>query len=532
MRRLSILALLLLIGKIGDCQTENALVPLPASVNWGTKKYELPKDPVIEALSIEDENIAQFLVDYLGAKKIAATFEGKSKRKKSITLTRILPDSLLPSAYYQLTIDEKGVNITAPESVGLFYGMQTLIQLIPAKGEKIELPYVSITDYPRFSYRGLHLDVSRHLFSVKEIKKFIDLLAHHKMNRFHWHLTDDQGWRIQIKKYPKLQEVAAFRDQTLMGHLNDKPPKFDGKKYGGFYTQEEIKEVVKYAAARFVTIVPEIEMPGHALAALSAHPELGCTGGPYQSATKWGVFDDVFCAGKEETFTFLQNVLDEVMALFPGQYIHIGGDECPKERWKKCPNCQARLKTEGLKDEHQLQSYFITRIEKYVNSKGKRIIGWDEILEGGLAPNATVMSWRGEEGGIAAAKQKHEVIMTPGNWCYFDHYQSADTKAEPLAIGGLTTVEEVYSYEPTPIALSLEESKFILGAQGNVWTEYIPSDTKLEYMAFPRAWALAEVVWSPKEKRSYGDFKVRLANHLHTIDHWNVNFAKHIFDKK
>lgn len=531
MRRLFVVGLSFLYS-IAIGQTENALVPMPASLEWGAQKFTLPKEIIIEAHSIEEQDIGQFLVYFLKEKKVTISFAGKSKTKKHISLVRMLADTLLPEAYYQLTIDENGASIMAPQSMGLFYGVQTLIQLISAKGDKIELPYVKITDYPRFAYRGMHLDVSRHLFSVKEIKKYIDLLAHHKMNRFHWHLTDDQGWRIQIKKYPKLQEVSAFRNQTLIGHYADKPEKFDGQKYGGFYTHEEIKEVVKYAATRYVTIVPEIEMPGHALAALSAYPELGCTGGPYQAATKWGVFEDVFCAGKEETFTFLQNVLDEVMTLFPGQYIHIGGDECPKVKWKKCPHCKERMSKQGLKDEHQLQSYFIQRIEKYVNSKGKRIIGWDEILEGGLAPNATVMSWQGEEGGIAAAKENHDVIMTPGNWCYFDHYQSADTKAEPLAIGSLTTVEEVYSYEPIPPQLSAMESKYILGAQGNVWTEYITTPEKLEYMAFPRAWALAEVVWSPKEKRKYSDFKKRLINHLPTVDHWNVNYAKHLLDKK
>jgi hexosaminidase len=297
--------------------------------------------------------------------------------------------------------------------------------------------------------------------------------------------------------------------------------------YGGYYTQEEIKEVVRYAAERFVTVIPEIELPGHALAALSAYPALGCTGGPYEAGTKWGVFDDVFCAGKEETFQFLQGVMDEVIELFPGEYIHIGGDECPKTSWKKCAHCQKRMKTDGLHDEHELQSYFIQRLEKYLNSKGKQIIGWDEILEGGLAPNATVMSWRGEDGGIAAAKQQHNVIMTPGNWCYFDHYQDT-SKTEPLAIGGLTPVREVYAYEPLPAQLSADESKYILGAQANVWTEYILTPEHVEYMVYPRACALAEVVWSPKESRDYDDFLKRMQLHMKRLDAWGVNYAKHI----
>lgn len=363
------------------------------------------------------------------------------------------------------------------------------------------------------------------MFPVSFVKKYIDLLAYHKFNRFHWHLTEDQGWRIEIKKYPKLQEVAAYRKETLVGNYGS--GKYDGQRYGGFYTQEEVKDIVKYAADRYVTIIPEIEMPGHAVAALTAYPQLGCTGGPYEVRTTWGVADDVFCAGKEETFAFLQDVLDEVVPLFPGKYVHIGGDECPKTRWKKCPHCQKRIKTEKLKDEHALQSYFIQRIEKYLNGKGKQIIGWDEILEGGLAPNATVMSWRGEEGGIAAAQQGHDVIMTPGNWCYFDHYQDT-SKTEPLAIGGFTPVSQVYSYEPLPEQLSAEESKHVLGAQANLWTEYIATPEYAEFMAYPRACALAEVVWSPKENKSYDDFVKRMATHVTRLDQLKVNYAKHI----
>jgi hexosaminidase len=369
------------------------------------------------------------------------------------------------------------------------------------------------------------------MFPVEFIKKYIDLLAHHKYNRFHWHLTEDQGWRIEIKKYPKLQEIGAFRKETVIGHASTatrgNAKDFDGKRYGGLYTQEEIKDVVKYAADRYVTIIPEIELPGHALAALSAYPNLGCTGGPYEAATTWGVFDDVFCAGKEDSFVFLQGVLDEVIELFPGKYVHIGGDECPKTKWEKCPHCKKRMKVENLKDTHELQSYFIQRIEKYLNSKGKQIIGWDEILEGGLAPNATVMSWRGEEGGIAAARQNHDVVMTPGNWCYFDHYQ-AGPEGEPLAIGNMTTVEEVYSYEPVPPQLDSIQAKHILGAQANVWTEYIPTSDHVEYMVYPRACAMAEVLWSKPETKKYEDFKLRMKEHADRLTDWKVNFARHI----
>ena len=496
-----------------------SVIPKPVSITTGSDVIQL-KENINLSYPNEGKAAGEFLAAFFATKEISVTSE--SDTQISFTL---VSDSTLGAEGYTLVSNQNGVTIQAATTAGLFYGVQSLIQLVSSDGKQI--PHVDIKDYPRFSYRGLHLDVSRHMFPVEFVKKYIDLMARHKFNRFHWHLTEDQGWRIEIKKYPKLQEIAAYRNETLIGHAGDTPEKFDGVKYGGYYTQEEIKEVVQYAADRFVTIIPEIELPGHSLAELSAYPELGCTGGPYTAATKWGVFDDVFCAGKEETFNFLQDVLDEVIQLFPGEYIHIGGDECPKTQWEKCPHCQKRLKAEGLNDEHELQSYFIQRIEKYVNSKGRKIIGWDEILEGGLAPNATVMSWRGEEGGIAAAQQQHDVIMTPGNWCYLDHYQDS-SKTEPLAIGGLTPVSEVYSYEPVPPQLSAEEAKFILGAQGNVWTEYMKTSEHVEYMVYPRACALAEVVWSPKESRDYTDFLQRMQPHFIRLQDWNVNFATHI----
>ncbi|MBL7775473.1 MAG: family 20 glycosylhydrolase, partial [Saprospiraceae bacterium] len=339
----------------------------------------------------------------------------------------------------------------------------------------------------------------------------------------------DQGWRIEIKKYPRLQTVAACRPETLIGHYSDQPHQFDGKKYCGYYTQEEIKEVVEYARRRFVTIVPEIEMPGHAQAALAAFPELGCTGGPYEVATKWGIFEEVYCAGNEQVFTFISDVLDEVCALFPGQYVHIGGDECPKDRWKTCSKCQKRMQAEGLKDEHELQSYFIKRAEAMLAKHGKKLIGWDEILEGGLAPTATVMSWRGTEGGIAAAKAGHDAIMTPGGYCYFDHYQS-DPASEPLAIGGYTTLSRVYGYEPVPAELSETEARHILGAQGNVWTEYMPTPEQVEYMAYPRACALSEVLWTPQNKKSWDDFARRLKVHFERLNLLGVHYARSYYD--
>lgn len=446
-------------------------------------------------------------------------------------------ETIISKEGYQLQITENEILISAKTDAGAFYAVQSLRQLLPHQLEnqtyeqsKIQIQAQYIEDAPEFTYRGMHLDVGRHFFPVEFIKKYIDMLAMLKMNTFHWHLTEDQGWRIEIKKYPKLQEVAAWRNETLIGHYNDMPHRFDGKKYGGFYTQEEVKEIVAYATARHITVIPEIEMPGHSQAAIAAYPHLGCTGENPGVAKLWGVFEDIYCS-KEETFAFLEDVLEEVVALFPGEYIHIGGDEAPKTRWKNCTSCQALIKKEGLKDEHELQSYFITRMENYLNSKGRQIIGWDEILEGGLAPNATVMSWRGVEGAVAAAKQGHNVIMTPTSHCYFDYYQS-DNDNEPLAIGGFLPLEKVYSFNPIPEGLTLEEEKFVLGAQGNLWTEYIQDEKQVEYMAFPRAIALSEVLWTSEEQRDYGDFVKRLEHFHKRMDALEVIYANHLYEIK
>ena len=398
----------------------------------------------------------------------------------------------------------------------------------------------------------MHLDVARHFFGVEEVKRYLDILALHKINTFHWHLTEDQGWRIEIKKYPELTSEGAYRNGTIVGHFPGDSN--DNERYGGFYTQEEIKEVVDYASKRHITVIPEIEMPGHSSAAIAAYPFLSCfpeenTKVPHDMMSEeskeqqangrnkvvqesWGVFDDVYCAGKDSTFTFLQNVIDEVMELFPSEYIHIGGDECPKSNWERCPDCQKRIAELGLKDEHELQSYFIQRMEKYINSKGKKIIGWDEILEGGLAPNATVMSWRGEEGGIEAAKQGHDVIMTPTGYCYFDYYQAEDKEGEPLAIGGYLPVEKVYSYNPLPAELSEDEHKYILGAQANMWTEYIEDFSKLEYMLLPRLAAISEVGWTSPEEKDWSDFTTRLSALRAHYDRLGFNYAEHIFEEK
>ncbi|MBC7892132.1 MAG: beta-N-acetylhexosaminidase, partial [Sphingobacteriaceae bacterium] len=436
---------------------------------------------------------------------------------------------------YRLTIEPDRIGIVAASPKGYFYATQTLLQLLPAEAFSPELarkvewtaPCVQVEDQPRFGYRGLMLDVGRHFFPVAFIKKYIDLLALHKMNTFHWHLTDDQGWRIEIKKYPRLTQVGSRRDSTIVGHASRGnlayTGKYDGKPYGGFYTQDEIREVVRYAQSRFVTIVPEIELPGHALAALSAYPELGANPDKrYRPATTWGVMDDVFLP-REQTFQFLENVLTEVMAMFPGEYIHIGGDECPKKTWKESSFCQELMKKEGLKDEHELQSYFIRRIDKFITAKGRKMIGWDEILEGGLSPNATVMSWRGIKGGIEAARQKHDVIMTPSTFFYLDYYQG-DSKTEPLSIGGYLPLRKVYSYEPIPTELKPEEAKYIQGAQANIWSEYIATPAQAEYMTYPRACAVAEVVWSLKDCCTFDDFVARLKVHFKRLDYLGVKY--------
>ncbi len=461
----------------------------------------------------------------------------KSTSKNVIRLNFERLDNEIPGAY-NLTVDGNGVYIAGDNEDGVFYGIQTLIQLLPVPDTRLKMrltllkiPFVSIEDAPRFAWRGLHFDVSRHFFSVDYIKKYIDFIALHKMNYFHWHLTDDQGWRIEIKKYPKLTSVGAWRDGTIIGRYPGTGN--DNIHYGGFYTQEQIKEVVAYAAKRYITVIPEIEMPGHSMAALAAYPQLGTTpDSVYKVSETWGIngmYNNVLNPS-EYTFNFFQDVLDEVMNLFPSPYIHIGGDECDKQWWKKSPFCQQLMKEKGIKDEEGLQSYFIHRMEKYINSKGRKIIGWDEILEGGLAPNATVMSWRGEQGGIAAAKQNHDVVMTPGNPVYFDHTQSQNE--DSVTIGGYNPIENVYAYEPIPKELNEEQAKHVLGAQANMWTEYMGNINKVEYMLFPRLSALSEVLWSQKENRDWMDFQKRLMEQFKRYDLWKVNYSKAYFDLK
>ncbi|MEO6538253.1 MAG: family 20 glycosylhydrolase [Ferruginibacter sp.] len=543
-----ILFFFVMTGFYTSAQSTLSIVPMPAEVKMGTGNFVLSSSTKIILQGSNLENIAGFLNGYLQKHAgFSLKITDKSTADNFIVLNYERMDRLLPGGY-KMKINNKAVSISGDNEAGLFYGLQTLLQLISSPKKAMTsknsyqamIPQLSITDYPRFAYRGMHLDVARHFFSISFIKKYIDYLAAHKFNIFHWHLTDDQGWRIEINKYPLLTQVGGFRNGTIIGRYPGKGN--DSLRYGGFYTQEQVKEVVKYAGERYIDVIPEIEMPGHASAAIAAYPQLSCfpeenteilkstawagsrTGKQVQQT--WGVFKDVFVP-TEYTFKFLEDVLDEVMPLFPSKYIHIGGDESPKENWKRSPFCQQLIKEKQLKDEHELQSYFIQRIEKYVNSKGKNIIGWDEILEGGIAPNATIMSWRGEEGGIIAAKQNHEVIMTPGTYCYLDHSQTK--KEDSVTIGGYLPLEKVYGYEPVPTALNPKQAKYVLGAQGNVWTEYITNDKKVEYMIFPRLSALAEVLWSPKAKRNWKDFERRLPALIQLYKTWGTSYSRAYF---
>ncbi|WP_228434544.1 glycoside hydrolase family 20 protein [Chryseobacterium indologenes] len=508
-------------------QNKLNLIPYPQKIEFSQGEFILPEKIIL------DENLSkserEYYSKYFG-KFFTLTY---GKKEKMQLISAMFPSSVVPLSEeqkkekYAIEISPANIVIRSYTDQGHFLALQTLIQIFEQYKDSKKIPAMKIEDEPKFAWRGMHLDVCRHFFTVDEVKQYIDYLAMYKLNTFHWHLTDDQGWRIEIKKYPKLTQVGSKRKESMIGAYADNT--FDGKPYGPyFYTQDQIKEVVKYAQERHITVVPEIEMPGHALAALAAYPELACTKGPFEAATKWGVFDDVFCP-KDETFTFLENVLDEVIQLFPSQYIHIGGDECPKTRWKECAHCQELIKKNNLKDEHGLQSYFIQRIEKYVNSKGRKIIGWDEILEGGLAPNAAVMSWTGVNGGIEAAKSKHFAVMTPGAYCYFDHYQG-DPQSEPNAFGGFTPLDKVYSYNPIPSELTTEQGKYIMGVQANLWTEYIDNFKQVQYMIFPRLMALSEVGWGTSDPENYKNFENRVISQFKVLDKMGVNYAKSIYN--
>ena len=512
------------------------VVPMPLEINTTQQASFLLKSGVTVYYPVGNEKMqrnAEFLASYVKAQtgielQVQAGEGGKGGIVLQLGLANDNPEA------YQLKVDASQVVISSPSEAGVFYGIQTLRKAVDvAEGSNVELPAVEINDQPRFGYRGMMLDVGRHFFSMDEIKTYIDMMALHNINRFHWHLSEDQGWRIEIKKYPKLTEIGSMRKETVIGHNSGK---YDGKPYGGFYTQEQAKEIVAYAAERYITVIPEIDLPGHMQAALAAYPELGCTGGPYEVWTQWGVSDNVLCAGNDQTIQFIKDVLAEIVEIFPSEYIHVGGDECPKDKWKTCPKCQARIKALGLKSdnkhtkEERLQSYVIHEAEEFLNSKGRKMIGWDETLEGGLAPNATVMSWRGEAGGIEAAKQHHDVVMTPNTYLYFDYYQSKDTETEPMAIGGYLPMERVYSYEPMPKSLSPEEQKYIVGVQANLWTEYIPDFKQVQYMVLPRMAALCESQWCAQEKKNYEAFLQRVSRLIDIYAKNGWNYATHIFD--
>jgi hexosaminidase len=512
-------------------RTEYPLIPAPAYLRPGSGAFVITPSTTIAVSDLDDAEL-RALADYAlallqestGAELQVAAETAGLGADGAIALT--LSPEVEAAEGYRLQATARSVQITASTHAGLFYGLQTLSQLLRRQGGAEtagtwQVPALTIEDEPRFAYRGMHLDVGRHFFPVSFIKRYIDLIAMYKMNTFHWHLTEDQGWRIEIKKYPRLAEVGSRRAETIL-EKNFDPYVGDGIPYGGYYTQDEIREVVAYAQSRYVTVIPEIELPGHSTAALAAYPELACTDGPFEVSTRWGVHEEIYCP-KEETFAFLEDVLTEVMELFPSRYIHIGGDEAPKRRWVESDVAQAVIRREGLADEHELQSYFIRRIESFLLAHDRRLIGWDEILEGGLAPQATVMSWRGMAGGIEAARQGHDVVMTPTSHVYFDYYQG-DREYEPLAIGGFTPLEKVYEFEPVPEELTAQEAQHVLGAQGNVWTEYIKTTDHVEYMAVPRMLALAEVVWSPKDARDWDRFAAALPARLKQLDAMGVNY--------
>ena len=513
------------------------IIPKPLDVNCKGDASFLLKDGVAVIYPENNRKMqdnAEFLVDYVERQTgVKLTSHAGMPVDGAICLTLDLSDDNAEA--YKLIVNDKRVCISGASEAGVFYGIQTLRKSLPvAQDINVNLSAVEIYDKPRFAYRGAMLDVARHFYTVDEVKTFIDMLALHNINRFHWHLTDDQGWRIEIKKYPKLMSVASERKETVVGRWYSGI--YDGKPYGGYYTQDELRDVIDYAAKRHITIIPEVDLPGHMQAALTAYPELGCTGGPYEVRTIWGVSQDVLCVGNDFTLQFVKDVLSEVADIFPSEYIHIGGDECPKVRWEKCPKCQERIKSLGLKSdakhtkEQRLQSYMIQEAAKYLKEKGKRIIGWTEILEGGFVPDATLMSWIGESGGIEAAHQHHDVIMTPNTYLYFDYYQSKKVEDEPLAIGGYLPIEKTYNYEPMPKELTKEEQQYIKGVQANLWTEYIPVFSQVQYMVLPRLGAAAEVQWTDPSKKDYKDFLRRVPHLVAVYDCYGWNCATHVYD--
>lgn len=509
------------------------VVPLPKSVVMAKGlPFNLTNATTIvyEGTNPEMKRNARFLSEYIQQASGIKTAVLDKRDKKAAAIVLTIDPKVTGAEAYRLSVNNKQVTIAASTPAGVFYGIQTLRKSLPVQttGEAITLPAVTVADAPRFGYRGMMLDCARHFFPLSFVKKFIDILAMHNMNVFHWHLTEDQGWRLEIKSHPELTAKSSMRSGTVIGHnatVDDSIP------HGGFYTQQEAREIVEYARQRHITVIPEIDMPGHMLAALAAYPELGCTGGPYEVGHRWGVYKDVLCLGKESTYKFVQDVIDEVVEIFPAKYFHIGGDESPTVMWEKCPKCLQKAKDENTDIKH-LQQYFTNRVEKYLNGKGKSIIGWDEILEGKINQSATIMSWRGVEPGLKAAKQGHDVIMTPSSHVYFDHYQAKDTKHEPDAIGGCSPVDKVYSYEPLPDTLSAEAKNRIKGVQANLWTEYIPFTTQAEYMVLPRMAALAEVQWTPVAKKNFDDFSKRALRLSDLYDRYGYQYARHLWKEK
>ena len=522
----------------GSHDPQIAIVPYPNHLEAGRGTYRVTDRPVT-CDSRTDERTQRAVVGF--AARLATVTGGTNPVTVADEMPasgiRFVTDESLPAEGYEQNVDGEGIEVRASQFPGFLYALQSLGQLLPAAvyGTETapdaawEVPCVRIADAPRFAYRGMHLDVARHFFSVDEVKRYIDVMAIHKLNTLHWHLTDDQGWRIEIKKYPELTRVGSVRGETLIGHHHTSS-EYDKTPHGGYYTQKQIREIVKYAADRYITVIPEIELPGHAVAALTSYPWLGCKGEGYEVRRRWGISKEVFCPGKETTFEFLQNVFAEVLELFPSEFIHIGGDECPKDSWKQCPLCQERIRTEGLKDEFELQSYTVRRMEKWLREHGRKIIGWDEILEGGVSPTATVMSWRGSKGGIAAAKAGNHVIMAPNVHCYLDYYQTKTPTKEPMAIGGYVPMRKVYELDPYD-QLTPGERAYILGVQGNLWTEYIATFPHLKHMLLPRLAAIAEVGWS-YDRKDFDDFKHRMNSLRKCYDAAGLNYATYFFEGK
>lgn len=549
MRNLVITAVMLLCAASLSAQprADYRIIPMPASVQTDTTQcFALAAGMGIsyDASDPECSRIAgwlnQYVEDYTGialaltpdSKKAAISLKIQQPKAsgKKVAATPALPEEIANSSY-TLTVDKKGIHITAACNEGLFRAMQTLRKSLPlqrADGQQVLFPYTTIADQPRFVYRGVHLDCARHFFSVETVKQYLDLMAMHGCNQFHWHITEDQGWRFEVKALPELARKGSVRKQTVLGRNSGV---YDGKSYGGYYTQEQCREIVNYAAQRYINVIPEIDLPGHMQSVLHVYPNLGCTGGPYEVWQQWGVSEDVLCAGNPETLEFLKTVLGELCEVFPSKYIHIGGDECPKKRWRECEKCQAKARELGLAAtpehtvENQLQTYINREVEQFLAERGRDIIGWDETLEGGLTPKAIVMSWRGTQGGIAAARQHHRVIMSPGSHCYIDHYQQKDTWNAPLAIGGYLPVSKMYEYEPLPEELTSEEQSYILGPQANLWTEYVGYPEHVFYMLLPRLDAISEVQWTPADKKDLDDFKARLPHMLQIYRHMGVNYC-------